>query len=259
VADSDLSGVGVLVTRPETQASELIDAIRSCGGTAVLFPVIEIVPRDRDAIASEAKGLANPDISIFVSSNAVRHGIEFAGKALLAAVGPATAAALRDAGREVDVLSTEGFDSEHLLATPALRDVAGRTIRILRGKKGRELLADALRERGATVDYLEVYERLAPRHAPEALDRLEQRWRAGGVDIVTVMSVESLQNLVDLLPEWCARALEYTPLVTPAERVIKEAEKRFPGIPTTLASGPQARGMLDAILACNETRTGQTP
>jgi len=82
---------------------------------------------------------------------------------------------------------------------------------------------------------------------------LEQQWRAGTVNVVTVMSVESLTNLIAILPEWCETELENTPLVTPASRVIKEALDRFPGIPTTLARGPQASEIVDAIVNRNQT------
>lgn len=258
MADRDLAGAGVLVTRPERQATELCSAIQSCGGAAVLFPVIEIVPRSDSAIAEDAREQGQPDITVFVSGNAVRYGFDHVGEERLAAVGPATAGAIQAAGRDVDVLSPDGFDSEHLLATRELQEVAGKEIRIVRGGRGRELLATTLRERGATVSYLDVYERVAPRYSKYELGQLEAHWRSGGVDIVTVMSVESLQNLILILPAWCKDALASTPLVTPAKRVIKEAENRIPGIPTMLADGPQARSMLEAILACNETRPGKT-
>jgi len=253
MTDNDLAGLGVLVTRPRLQASELIDAISARGGTAIEFPVIEIVPRDQPAVAADTDDLHNPDIAVFVSSNAVHHGLDYSGSAQTAVVGPATAAALESAGRSVDIFSADGYDSEHLLAQPELQDVGGKHVRIIRGVGGRELLADTLRERGATVDYLEVYERVAPDYPAEQLAELEQQWRAGAVDIVTVMSVESLANLISLLPEWCISELGNTLLVTPASRVIQEAVDRFPGIPTTLASGPQASSMVDAILASART------
>lgn len=253
MTDNDLAGVGVLVTRPRRQAAELIEAIGARGGSAIEFPVIEIVPRDQSAVAADADDLHDPDITIFVSSNAVHHGLDYSASARTAAVGPTTAAALVSAGRNVDIVSADGYDSEHLLAHAALQEVGGKHVRIIRGAGGRELLADTLRDRGAVVDYLEVYARVAPSYAAEQIATLEQQWRAGAVNVVTVMSVESLANLVSLLPEWCVAKLGNTLLVTPASRVIQEALNRFPGIPTTLASGPQASSMVDAILASTRT------
>ena len=76
---------------------------------------------------------------------------------------------------------------------------------------------------------------------------------AGGeVHVVTAMSVETLLNLLRLLPGDCHAVLARTPLVTPATRVINEATKRFPGIPVTLANGPQAGDMVEAIIACTQ-------
>jgi len=253
MTDNDLAGLGVLVTRPRLQAHDLIDAIRAHSGSAIEFPVIEIAPRDQNAVAADANKLPDPDIAIFVSSNAVNHGLDYSASAQTAVVGPATAATMESAGGSVDIFAADGYDSEHLLAHAEMQNVDNKHIRILRGVGGRELLADTLRERGAIVDYLEVYERLVPGYQAAQLTELEQQWRAGAVNIVTVMSVESLVNLVSLLPEWCVSELGNTPLVTPARRVIQEALNRFPGIPTTLASGPQASSMVEAILASART------
>ena len=255
--DNDLAGVGVLVTRPRRQATELVELIRSRGGSAIEFPVIEILPREQDMVEAAAIDLPDPDIAIFVSRNAVENGLAYSAAARTAVIGPATAAALRAAGRSVDIAPADGFDSEHLLEEAELHDVSGKHVRIIRGVGGRELLADILRNRGAIVDYLEVYERVAPHYSAEQTAELEQQWRSGAVNTVTVMSIESLDNLVSLLPEWCATALANTLLVTPAARVIQEALNRFPGIPARLASGPQASKMVDAILAGARTLTGQ--
>jgi uroporphyrinogen-III synthase len=243
----------VLVTRPSHQAAELVAAITQRGGSAIEFPVMEIIPRGSDVIVNDASNLHDPDIAIFVSPNSVQHGLAYAGSARTAAVGPATAAAIESAGRRIDIRSSEGYDSEHLLAEPGLQDVSGQIVRIVRGTRGRELIADELRARGATVEYLPVYERTLPDYSAAKLDNLEQQWRSGEVNVVTIMSVESFANLVAILPEWCRTELENTPLVTPASRVIIEAFDRFPGIPTTLARGPQASEMVDAIVQCKRT------
>ena len=249
MTDNELAGLGVLVTRPTLQATELIETIVAHGGTVVEFPVIEIVPRNPQAVAAEANSLPNPDIAIFVSTNAVRHGLEHSASARIAVVGPATAAALEAAGRDVDIRPADGYDSEHLLTEPELQDVSGKIVRIIRGDGGRELIAETLRDRGATVEYLAVYDRKMPACSAAEIAELEQQWRAGAVNVVTVMSVESLTNLIAMLPEWCRTELGNNLLVTPATRVIQEALNRFPGIPTTLARGPQANNMVDAILA----------
>jgi uroporphyrinogen-III synthase len=247
MTDGELAGIGVLVTRPEHQAAELSDAIEAAGGKAVRFPVIEIVQRSAADIGDDIATLQQPDIVIFISTNAVQFGLEHAGAARIAAVGPATAAAIEAAGRQVDIRPAAGFDSEHLLEEPELQSVDGKVVRIIRGNSGRELIAEMLRQRGACVEYLPVYTRKAPDIEASAAASLEQAWRSGNIDAVTVMSVESLTNLVSLLPEWCRNQLRQTPLVTPAARVIKHALRQFPGIPAALAQGPAAQDMVRAI------------
>ncbi len=247
MADDDLAGVGVLVTRPKHQSNKLVDAIEALGGSAIRFPVIEIVPRETADILADASRQEDPDIAIFVSPNAVRHGLSYANNAQIAVVGPATALAIEAAGRSVDIRPASGFDSEHLLAEPELAAVQGSNVRIIRGNEGRGLIADTLKERGASVCYLSVYARQAPEYSESVLAALEAQWRSGAIDVVTVMSVESLTNLAELLPDWCRKQLGQTRLVTPAARVIKEALERFPGTPATLAKGPQAKELVRAI------------
>ena len=259
MADRPLQGVGVLVTRPRTQAIELVDAIEARGGNAYCFPVMDIAPLDQLEVRESADRLKAPDIVIFVSRNAVEYGIGYSGGGKIAAIGPATARAVSDAGRVVDISSASGYDSEHLLAEDALRQVSGRRVRIIRGSQGRELLADTLKERGALVDYLSVYERRLPAVDAETLADLESRWRQGRINVITVMSVQSLENLAKLLPAWCAEQLESTPLVTPAGRVLKEALDRYPASRPILASGPGAADLVQAIIALQSTDSGIAP
>jgi len=247
MTESSLAGIGVLVTRAAHQADELVTAIEQQGGRAIRFPTLQIVARDTAAVAAEAQRLPRPDIVIFISANAVQHGLHLVGDARIAAVGPATAAAVAAAGRHVDIIAASGFDSEHLLATTELTDVAGKSITIIRGQSGRELLGDTLRERGAELSYLAVYERRIATHTSADLQSLGHLWQAGAIDIVTAMSVASFANLVTLLPESALYLLARTPLVTPAARVLKEALHRFPDLPAFLSDGPDAAAMVRAI------------
>ncbi len=96
-----LGGDGVLVTRPAHLADELADAVAAAGGRVIAFPVIDIVPEDPANVAGALSRLAPADIVIFVSRNAVQHGLDtLDSKAAIAAIGPATRDALRGpAGR----------------------------------------------------------------------------------------------------------------------------------------------------------------
>lgn len=259
MTEGPLTGIGVLVTRPRTQSIDLTDAIEQQGGQAFCLPVIEIVPRDPLAIRDDAAAQASPDIVIFISRNAVEHGIRHTDGALIAVIGPATADAVTAAGRVVDIQPQNGYDSEHLLAETSLQDVAGKHIRIIRGSQGRELLAEELRARGATVDYLSVYERRLPDVDPDTLAELERRWRQGHINVITVMSVQSLANLGRILPNWCAAQIASTPLVTPSGRVLKETLDRYPASRPALAAGPGADDMVQAIIALHSTDSGTAP
>lgn len=254
MADATLGSLGVLLTRPEEQSRETARAITEQGGSVTIFPALVIEARDRADIDADARQLPTPDITIFISRNAVRHGIEWAA-GRLAAIGPTTAAAIEDRGHRVDIQAAAGFDSEALLAEPAFADVAGKTIRIIRGNAGRETLAETLRRRGARVDYLSTYERRVPQPTPEALADIESAWKNGRIDVVVVMSVQSLDNLRRILPPGCRERLRTTPLVSPAARVIKEAQRAFPGCPAILASGPQTGDLVNAIAEAGATRS----
>jgi len=256
MTDTPLKGVGVLVTRPRAQAAQLVELIQNKGGTALCFPVIDIAPREDLAIKADMALLPRPDIALFVSRNAVAHGLPYAEDAIKAAVGPATAAAIEAGGQTVEIQPEQGFDSESLLAEPALQNVSDKNVLIIRGDGGRELLADTLRERGATVDYLSVYERRLPVCSPELLTEVEAAWRGGNLHAITVMSVRTLKNLMVLLPDWCKQRIVDVALVTPAARVIKEALNCYPLSRPFLASGPQAADMLDAILATQRIDSG---
>ncbi len=223
----DLSGIGVLVTRAARQGEELCRLIRSHGGRPIHFPALEIHgPENPAALRALLAGIERYDIAFFVSSNAVRYGLELLGGTLpsslrVAAVGTGTARALATHGIDVNLLPEERFDSEALLALPALQQVAGKRILIFRGNGGRPLLGDTLRERGAEVVYAEVYRRARP--AADVAPLLA-RWRPE-IRIVTATSLELLNNLVVLLGETGRALLLETPLVVVSEAMRRRAEE----------------------------------
>jgi len=242
-----LAGMRVLVTRPDDQSGELAAAIEAAGGSAIRFPVIRIVARDA---SGDAGRMPAPDVVIFVSRNAVLHGLDLVRDrgAAIAAVGPATATAIEAAGVRVDILPVGAFDSEHLLETPELQDVAGKTVVIVRGESGRELLADTLAARGASVHYLPVYRRERNDLPADRIGALADDLVASRIDAITIMSVETLEALLALLPDDARAALEETPLVAPGDRVIQTASELVPGMPAIRAAGPRAADIVNALV-----------
>ena len=219
----NLNGRGILVTRAAHQADGLVAQIDAHGGRAIRFPALEILSA-RDSISAAAQMSQPWDLMVFISPNAVHHGIELlAGSAPktthLAAVGEATARALREAGLAPDLVPVDRQDSEGLLALPELQQMEGRRVLIVRGEGGRPLLGDSLRARGAKVGYAEVYRRTRPTGDPIPLLK---RWR-DEVDIVTSTSSEVLNNLVTMLGETGGELLRKTPLLVISQRMASRA------------------------------------
>lgn len=218
-----LAGVGVLVTRPAAQADTLVRLIEAEGGEAIRFPVVEILdPLDRAPLIALIDRLHEFDLALFISANAVNKAMNLiharrTWPARLAAgcVGRASAKALKQFGR--DALVPDGrFDSEALLALPALTDVRGKRIVIFRGDGGRELLGNTLEARGAVVEYAECYRRAVPRVDAAPLLKL---WARGRVHVVTLTSVEALRNLFDLVGKLGQQWLTKTPVVALSDRI----------------------------------------
>ena len=164
-----LEGLGVLVTRPEAQAGPLARRLASAGARVYRLPAVEVEPREDRARQRAALGpIDRFHWIVFISANAVRFGsalLEGRRDLRLAAVGPATAAALNHAGYRVALVPRGGFDSEHLLASPEFGHVQAQRVLIVRGGGGRELLAEQLMARGAEIAYAEVYDRHCARPA----------------------------------------------------------------------------------------------
>lgn len=241
-----LSGAGILVTRPAHQADGLCRGIARAGGEALHFPTIAIAPLHPAPRPPRPAG--EYDWLVFISPNAVSHGWPLvtanAQRTLLAAVGPATAKALAVLGRAAD-LAPAGADSESLLAEPALMDLSGRRVLIVRGVGGRELLAQTLRRRGAEVDYLEVYRRDRPRADTAALLGW---WAAGRIQAVTITSETALQNLHDMLNPAGRDYLRHSQLVVAGPRMLKLAQQLGKRAPI-VAAGADDDAMLETLIA----------
>ncbi|MCB1876857.1 MAG: uroporphyrinogen-III synthase [Chromatiales bacterium] len=216
-ADQPLSGLGVLVTRPPDQAETLCRLIETAGGTPWRLAAMEIRPLPMAAPVV----LDGYDMAIFISANAVQHGLaQLRGQTRYACVGAATARALANVGIERILVPEAGFDSESLLALEPLREIRGQRVLIVRGRDGRETLAQGLRQRGATVDYLEVYERVAAQTDTKPVLRA---WQRGAIDLATITSADLLEHLANLLGDEGMALLRATPTVVFGPRLAEKA------------------------------------
>ena len=253
--DGGLAGCGVLITRPEHQSKELAAAVEAAGGNAFHFPAIDIIGRDILDIGREFAALNTPHIVIFVSSNAVAYGLPVVKgiETKIAAVGPATCASIEALHVAVDISATDGFDSENLLNHASLQAVEGKNIIIMRGQRGRELLGDTLRERGAKVDYLCVYNRIPHEPTLADLEDLESALNQQRIQFVTVLSAETVEYLVQILPPQSLSLLRKSTLVAPSARVLQTASELIPGIATELVQGPQAPAVVNTLIELRQT------
>lgn len=242
-----LTGLRVLVTRPAERAAGLIDRIAGSGGDPVAFPVIEIVPQIPERLPDAA---AFP-VLLFVSPAAAEHGVTALGLVPgrrpppeIGAVGPATTRALQAAGFRVDIQAHGGADSETLLQHPALQTdrIMGRRILVVRGRGGREHLGNRLVERGAAVEYAEVYRRERP-----------SRYDPAGVadcDIVTATSAEGLDNLLAMIAPAQREHILRRPLAVAAPRIAEHARARGFAGPVVSAVQAGDEGLMTAIFEC---------
>jgi uroporphyrinogen-III synthase len=163
---------------------------------------------------------------------------------VLAAVGARTAGVLEEAGLHVSLVPEKGFTSEDLLAMSELQEVAGRRVLIIKGEGGRRLIADTLRARGAEVDEISVYRRCLPQIDAQSV---HDQTRLGAIDLITLTSVETVDNLVTLLGEAMGERLYDIPVVAGSVRIAARAtELGFKSI--VQAENPSDESMSDAVL-----------
>ena len=245
--DRPLGGAGILITRPARQAAGLARRIDALGGTPVMFPAIVILPpADAPALAAAHAALSGYDIAVFVSANAAEYGAPDPGRwpAALAAFapGPGTAEALADVGIANVRVPATTFDSDGLLALPELAHLAGKRVLIFRGDGGREQLGEALRARGAQVDYVACYRRAKPQSGAAGLAEAFAQHR---VDAVTITSSEGLDNLWELVDDATRAVWRRSPTFVPHPRIALHA--RALGLPAVETAGGDA-GLIAGLL-----------
>lgn len=225
-----LAGRTVVVTRSRTQSSTLGEALRNLGATVVEAPAIRVELHPERLIADE-RAASRWDWILFTSQNAVaavfaalhaagRDARAF-GNTRIAAVGEATAAALRVHGIHPDFLPTRATTAS--LAAELPRASGARILLPISSLAGPEL-QDALRARGAHVERIDAYDTL-PEPLPPAL-------------IVRVLDADAVTFTSASTARFLRAALGESPLPSTA-RLVSIG-------PATSAAVRQAFGRVDA-------------
>lgn len=213
-----LFGRRIVVTRARAQAGELSRELESLGAEVFEFPTIEIrSPQDFGPLDAAIMDLDSFDWLVFTSANGVaaflerlrHHGFDLRAVprgAKIAAIGPATAEALENAGLRVDVVPKE-YRAEALLEEISSDSLVGRRVLIPRAKVAREILPDKLREAGADVVVPSAYES-AP--SGEGAERLRKLLENGEVDCVTFTASSTVENFVGAFGDEAGRLLSKT-------------------------------------------------
>ncbi|HEX3174772.1 MAG TPA: uroporphyrinogen-III C-methyltransferase, partial [Solirubrobacterales bacterium] len=257
-----LHGKRVVVTRARVQASGLAVTLRGLGAEVVELPAIRIEPRIESEEVRQAVARIGEYALICVTSPNGAHllfealagagldaralgrmekkqvrgreagipgtGAEEAdgGGVIVAAIGPGTARALAEQGIAADIVP-ERFVAEALVEALAQVEVEGKRVLVARAAEARDVLPDALRERGADVDVVALYETV--REGPDAA-AVEA---AQDADYITFTSSSTVRNLIEALGDRFpreARIVSIGPITSEAARdagldVAVEAER----------------------------------
>jgi uroporphyrinogen III methyltransferase/synthase len=245
-----LAGITVAVTRARAQASELASGLARHGARVLEAPVIRTQPLPGPPLDPSPY-----DLICLTSPNGVQalfqrlHEAGLDARSLagarVAAIGPGTARALAGHGVTADVVP-ERFVAEALVE--ALADVPVSRALVARAKETRDVLPDALRERGAEVDVLALYETLAEPLAPQALELARE------ADYITFTSSSTVRFFLD--------AAAGAPL-SPGTRIVSigpvtSQTLREHGLePRIEASRHDIAGVIDAVLADASERSAE--
>jgi uroporphyrinogen III methyltransferase/synthase len=245
-----LGGVSVAVTRARAQASGLARRLQALGANVVQAPVIRVQP-----LSDPTQPTLDPspyDLICLSSPNAVsalferlddrvhpRGDARALATAKIAAIGPGTARALAERGIVADVVPKR-FVAESLVQ--ALAEIPVERALIARAREARDVLADALRARGAEVDVVALYETLAEPLSEQALQAV------ASVDYITFTSSSTVRFFLEASGGANARLAPDTRIVSIGP--VTSQTLREHGLEPHVEADPyDVEGMIAALLA----------
>jgi len=197
-----LFGRRIVVTRRTEQAGSFAHRLVELGADVLEVPTIKITtPLEKDAIVDCLLELNSYDWLVFTSANGVSmffdiffrrfQDLRDLGGARIAAVGPATAAKLRELHLQVDLTPEEFTGRKIAEAFKKYQDIENVKMCLLRAEVANRDLPDALAELGAIVDDIAIYKTV-----PETEDHggACERLLEEGADWVTFTSSSTVEH-----------------------------------------------------------------
>ena len=192
----------IVVTRTRDQASELKRTLAEAGADVLEIPTIRIAPPEVVGPLVEAiAGLAEYNWLVFTSPNGVTAFFDYFLKAYddirslgflrIAAVGPATAARLKELHLKVDAMPVEYVASKVAAAIAEVESLENLRILCMRAEIANPDLVKRLEDAGAIVDDVACY-----RTVPETEDTngAAERFAESGADWITFTSASTVEN-----------------------------------------------------------------
>ncbi len=253
-----LAGMRIIITRPKQQSQALSQGLGKLGAKTIELPTIEIVPVENTGPLDRAlRSLEDYDWLIFTSVHGVRFfferltalkiSLESLKGLKVAAIGPATAAAIERAGKKPDYVPEEYLSERIALGLGHLR---GRRILLPRADIASKRLPNLLREHGALVDEIVAYRTVVPRDlTPERVKSIF----AEGIDLITFTSASTVRNLAQVLSDGELVVFLRNVTVACIGPVTVEVAKELGVGVDVVAKNHTIDALIEAIV--NETRT----
>jgi uroporphyrinogen III methyltransferase / synthase len=240
--DRPLLGRRVVVTRAREQAGALADGLRRLGAVPVEVPVVEIAgPADGGgALADAAARMASFDWVVLTSANGVDRLLPLLrdsrgfGRAKVAAIGPATAAALGRWHVAADLVPDEAVGEALVAAFPPPPDDRSGRVLVAQAAEARAVVADGLRAGGWGVEVVEAY-RTVP-----AVPDADLLTAAKAADAITFTASSTVRAYFD------AAGADAVPPVVVCIGPVTAATVRDAGLPVTAVADPHT---VDGLLA----------
>ena len=255
-----LFGKRILVTRPEAQATELVDLLWSLGAEPIEAPMIRIAPPEDDGPLDEACELAGTfDWIVFTSVNGVdaflqrlcqgtRDVRELKG-VRICAVGPGTAERLGRYGLRVDLVPEEHRGEAVVEALRSADELSDRRILLPRADLARDVLPTQLQRAGADVVDVIAYRTVQTGGDRDTGPDIYKMLLEQEIDVVTFTSASTVRNFVKVLGADPAADLLNTTIVAAIGPVTADAASHLNIHTTIMPTTYTVPALVDAIVA----------